>query len=67
MRGLLLSIAIVKIHPFYSNIYVQRASLNGVEIDMVNSPYVVYSQIANGGHLEFWLGPQPGLWVVLWS
>lgn len=38
------------------NIYIQSAKLNGAPL---NKPWFSHSDIANGGHLEFVMGPQP--------
>lgn len=41
------------------NIYIQKASLNGRPLD---DCFIDYSDIAAGGTLELWMGPEPSGW-----
>lgn len=42
------------------NCYVQKATVNGAAIDMINAPWFEHAQIASGGAvLEFWMTPNP--------
>ena len=43
------------------NIYVQSVRLNGKNW---NSPFLPYSELKNGGKIEFTMGPQPGQWGI---
>jgi putative alpha-1,2-mannosidase len=44
-----------------TNIYIQRASINGKAIDMKNAPFISHSDIVGPAQptLEFWMGPNP--------
>jgi predicted alpha-1,2-mannosidase len=41
------------------NIYVQSVRINGKNLQ---TPFLPYSEVKNGGTLEFVMGPQPGKW-----
>jgi predicted alpha-1,2-mannosidase len=41
------------------NIYVQKAAVNGVSIDMVNNPFFKASQISKKSTIEFWMSDAP--------
>jgi predicted alpha-1,2-mannosidase len=41
------------------NIYVQSVKLNGKELD---SPFLPYKELKNGGTIDFTMGPKPGEW-----
>lgn len=43
------------------NIYVQSVRLNGKNW---NSPFLPYSELKNGGKIEFTMGPQPSQWGI---
>jgi putative alpha-1,2-mannosidase len=47
------------------NAYVQKVTVNGAVVDLVNAPWFDHSQIAQGGAtLEFWMTPnQPNFYM----
>ena len=44
------------------NIYVQSVRVNGKNLD---SPFLPYGELKDGGTLAFTMGPQPGKWAVI--
>lgn len=46
-----------------ANVYIQSATLNGKALE---KPVVTYSEIMEGGRLEFVMGPEPSKWASAW-
>jgi putative alpha-1,2-mannosidase len=46
------------------NIYIQSVKLNGVPLTI---PVIRYTDIVNGGKLEFIMGPAPSRWAADWN
>jgi predicted alpha-1,2-mannosidase len=46
------------------NVYIQSVRLNGVPLKI---PVVRYTDIVNGGKLEFVMGPAPSRWAADWN
>ena len=46
------------------NVYIQSVKLNGVPLKI---PVVRYTDIVNGGKLEFVMGPAPSRWAADWN
>jgi predicted alpha-1,2-mannosidase len=51
--------------PSSTNCYVQSVTLNGAPL---NHPYITYTEITAGGHLDFTMGPNPNdAWINGWD
>jgi putative alpha-1,2-mannosidase len=46
------------------NIYIQSARLNG---QVLRAPLIHWSDIQNGGELDFDMGPEPSRWAADWK
>lgn len=59
IRRALGNIHIIAHNASNTNIYVQKLTVNGVQIDLVNAPWFSHKDIHYGGELEFWMSPSP--------
>lgn len=54
---------VVARHAAAANLYIQSARLNG---EPLRAPLIHWSDIVNGGELEFDMGPRPSQWASDW-